>query len=61
MTSLVLWRGAIGRMGWSVLQWFANWARIVHFGAIIVVLALTPSTYRPSVRAPRNPSSAAPT
>jgi phospholipid/cholesterol/gamma-HCH transport system permease protein len=51
MTSLALWRGAIGRLGWSVLQWFANWARIVHFGAIIVVLALTPSTYRPVVRA----------
>jgi phospholipid/cholesterol/gamma-HCH transport system permease protein len=51
MAALVLWRDAIGRLGWSVVLWFVNWARIVHFGAIVLVLACTPSTYRPAVRA----------
>ncbi|MBX9613833.1 MAG: ABC transporter permease [Burkholderiales bacterium] len=45
MTSLVSWRDAIGQFGRSILQWMAGWVRIVHFGAVIVVLAFTPSTY----------------
>lgn len=45
MTSLVSWRDAIGQFGRSILQWLVGWGRIVHFGAVIVVLAFTPSTY----------------
>ena len=51
MTSLVSWRDAIGQFGRSILQWLAGWGRIVHFGAVIVVLAITPSSYGSENRA----------
>jgi len=32
-------------LGRTVLHWLVDWARIVHFGAVIAVLALSPSSY----------------
>ncbi len=33
-------------LGQGVLRWLANWWRIVHLGAVILVLAVSPSSYR---------------
>lgn len=37
--------GALAEMGRATLRWLAGWWRIVHFGAVILVLALSPSSY----------------
>lgn len=39
--------------GWghAALQWLAGWWRLLHFGAVILVLALTPQSYARSHRA----------
>jgi phospholipid/cholesterol/gamma-HCH transport system permease protein len=37
--------GALAEMGSAVLRWFAGWWRIVHLGAQLLVLALSPSSY----------------
>jgi phospholipid/cholesterol/gamma-HCH transport system permease protein len=36
--------------GRSVLRWFVGWWRIIHFGALILVLMLSPSSYTGSNR-----------
>lgn len=42
-------RGA--RPGAALLRWLRGWWRVVHLGALLLALALSPSTYRPEVRA----------
>jgi phospholipid/cholesterol/gamma-HCH transport system permease protein len=37
--------GAVAEMGRSMLRWFAGWWQIVHLGAMLLVLALSPSSY----------------
>ncbi len=37
--------------GGALLQWFTGWWQIVHLGALILVLALSPSTYERATRA----------
>lgn len=37
--------GALAELGRSALRWFAGWWRIVHLGALLLVLALSPSSY----------------
>jgi phospholipid/cholesterol/gamma-HCH transport system permease protein len=37
--------GAFADLGRGALRWFAGWWRIVHLGAVLLVLALTPSSY----------------
>src|SRR2546427_46551 len=38
-------QGALAELGGSALRWLAGWWRIVHLGALIVALALSPSSY----------------
>jgi len=44
-------RGALADLGQSVLRWFAGWSRILHLGALLLVLALSPSSYTRANRA----------
>ncbi len=46
MTPLSSWYDALGPTGRAPLRWLAGWWRIVHFGALMLVLAMSPSTYR---------------
>ena len=44
--------GDLGRSGMrSSLDWSASWWQVLHAGALVLVLALAPSTWAPSVRA----------
>jgi phospholipid/cholesterol/gamma-HCH transport system permease protein len=43
--------GALADLGHSVLRWFAGWSRILHLGALLLVLALSPSSYARANRA----------
>ncbi len=45
MASLLSRPGALTDVGRATLTWFAGWWRIIHFGALILVLALSPSSY----------------
>src|SRR4029450_9474446 len=50
MTSLLSSHGPLPDAGRATLAWFAGWWRIIHFGALIFVLALSPSSYARSGR-----------
>lgn len=39
------WHRALGQTGRSPLRWLAGWGRILYFGAMLLVLALSPSGY----------------
>jgi phospholipid/cholesterol/gamma-HCH transport system permease protein len=43
--------GALADLGRGALRWFAGWWRIVHLGAVLLVLALSPSSYTRASRA----------
>ncbi len=43
--------GALTDMGRAVLRWFGGWWRIIHLGALLLVLALSPSSYTRANRA----------
>ena len=45
MTPLPPWFQALGRTGTAPLRWAAGWWRILYFGAMVLVLALSPSSY----------------
>ena len=42
--------GPLPDAGRATVTWFAGWWRIIHFGALILVLALSPSSYSRSNR-----------
>lgn len=42
--------GALADIGRAVLRWFKGWWQIVHLGAQLLVLALSPSSYAPANR-----------
>ncbi len=46
MTSLTSSSGVLAGLARSVLQWFAGWHSILMFSARLLVLALSPSSYR---------------
>lgn len=46
MTPAPLWYRRLGHTGSAPLRWLAGWSRIVLFGATLLVLAMTPSSYR---------------
>jgi phospholipid/cholesterol/gamma-HCH transport system permease protein len=46
MTSLVSSWGVLADLGRSALDWFVGWWRIILFSAKLLVLALSPSSYR---------------
>ena len=50
MTSLLSSQGLLSDASRGTLTWFAGWWRIIHFGALIMVLALSPSSYSRSNR-----------
>ena len=43
--------GALAELGRAALDWFRGWWRIIHLGAVLLVLALSPSSYREPERA----------
>ena len=49
MTSMASAWGVLVEWGRATLQWFAGWRRIVMFSAKLLVLALSPSTYRGAI------------
>jgi phospholipid/cholesterol/gamma-HCH transport system permease protein len=51
MNPLLSLLAALRDMGDSSLRWLAGWWRLIVFGAQILVLALSPSTYRAASRA----------
>jgi phospholipid/cholesterol/gamma-HCH transport system permease protein len=50
MTQLTHWYRLIGHTSMAPLRWLAAWARIVFFGAVMLVRVLTPSSYGPRTR-----------
>lgn len=42
---------ALADMGRAILRWFSGWWRIVHLGALLLVLGLSPSSYARENRA----------
>ncbi len=45
MTRTASSHGALAEMGRTALRWFAGWWRIIHLGALILALALSPASY----------------
>lgn len=50
MTPLPRVTHTLSRAAWAPWRWAMAWWRIVHFGALIIVLALSPSSYAPENR-----------
>lgn len=46
MTPHDTWRQAFSSVGGMPLRWLSAWWRIIELGAVVVVLALSPSSYR---------------
>ena len=51
MTAIPSLHGALAQMGRAALRWFAGWWQIVHLGALLLVLGLSPSSYTRENRA----------
>lgn len=51
MTSFSSSHGWLARNGQAAQQWLIEWWKLVHLGAVIVVLALSPSSYGRASRA----------
>lgn len=52
MSSSGTWSQAFGSIGRVPVRWLAGWWRIIEFGAIVMVLAMSPSTYRSGISRP---------
>jgi len=50
MTLAPTWYSTLGHTGRAPLRWLAGWGRILYFGAMILVLAMSPSSYRRASR-----------
>jgi phospholipid/cholesterol/gamma-HCH transport system permease protein len=42
---MLSWQRALAGLGRAVLHWLAGWWHTVHFGALVLVLVLSPSSY----------------
>lgn len=51
MTSTGTWHSRLTQAGRIAQQWFIEWWQLVHLGAVILVLALSPSSYSRESRA----------
>lgn len=51
MSSPGSWTHALASIGAVPVRWLAGWWRIIEFGAIVLVLALSPSSYRSGIGA----------
>jgi phospholipid/cholesterol/gamma-HCH transport system permease protein len=49
MSSTGTWSQALGSIGRVPVRWLAGWWRIIEFGAMVLVLALSPSSYRTGI------------
>ena len=47
---MVSWQGTLAGAGRALTSWLRGWWHIVHFGAQLLVLALSPSSYSPGNR-----------
>jgi len=45
MTSTASWHRRLTRTGQAAQQWFIEWWQLIHLGAVILVLTLSPSSY----------------
>jgi len=45
MTPMISWPRAFAELGRTALNWLAGWWQIIHLGALLLVLALSPSSY----------------
>ncbi|TAM39211.1 MAG: ABC transporter permease [Burkholderiaceae bacterium] len=43
---MLSWQRAPAELGGAALRWLAGWWHVVHFGAVLLVLMLSPSSYR---------------
>ncbi len=50
MVRITSWHDTLAELGRAGLGWLMGWGRIIHFGALILVLTLTPSSYSRSNR-----------
>ena len=50
MISTASWRVLLGHSNRLVHHWLAEWWRLVHLGAVLLLLALSPSSYSPDNR-----------
>lgn len=46
MTPSASWHRRLTRTGQAAQQWFIEWWQLIHLGAVILVLTLSPSSYR---------------
>ena len=46
MTPSATWHSRLTRTGQAAQQWFIEWWQLIHLGAVILVLTLSPSSYR---------------
>lgn len=46
MTPAPLWYRSLGHSGTAPLRWARGWWRVIFFGAVLLVLAMSPSSYR---------------
>ena len=51
MISTGTWHSRLTRTGQAAQQWFIEWWQLVHLGAVILVLTLSPSSYSRESRA----------
>ncbi len=51
MSPMLSREGAPAQLGRTTLRWFTGWWQIIHLGAQLLVLALSPSSYREPNRA----------
>ncbi|MFC5520115.1 MlaE family ABC transporter permease [Polaromonas jejuensis] len=51
MTSTASWQSRLTRTGRAIQRWFMEWWQLVHLGALILVLTLSPSSYSRQNRA----------
>ena len=51
MTPSASWHHRLTHSGRALQRWFAEWWQLLHLGALIMVLALSPSSYSPGNRA----------
>ena len=50
MTSNSPWREALARTNHNAQHWLAQWWRLAHLGAVLLLLALSPSSYKRAER-----------
>lgn len=46
MTSMSSWRGLLARTNRTAKDWLAEWWQLLHLGAVLLLLALSPSSYK---------------